>query len=110
VREDGGRNSAGERLKKVARRGSRPSERITAPRCWPISTVARDPRVITGATLIASFGDDTTALLLYSTHTLPVPSVLSAKYFVVDNGQITAMKGLFDKSVFAEAQAASEHA
>jgi hypothetical protein len=33
--------------------------------------------ILTGATLIASFGDDTTALLLYTTHTLPVPSVLS---------------------------------
>jgi len=60
-----------------------------------------------GATLIASYGDDTTALLFYYTHTHPVPSVLSAKYFVVDDGKITEMKSLFDKSVFAEAQAAS---
>jgi len=59
------------------------------------------------ATLIASYGDDNTALLMYDTHTLPVPSVLSAKYFVVNNGKITAMKALFDKSVFAEAQGAS---
>jgi hypothetical protein len=49
--------------------------------------------MLTGATLIASFGDEDTALLLYNTHTLPVPSVLSAKYFVVDNGKITAIKG-----------------
>ena len=60
--------------------------------------------ILTGATLIArSHG-----LLLYNTHTLPVPSVLSAKYFVVDSGRITAIKGLFDRSVFAEAQGASE--
>jgi hypothetical protein len=64
--------------------------------------------ILTGATLIASFGDEDTALLLYNTHTLPVPSVLSAKYFVVDNGKITAIKGLFDRSVFAEAQGESE--
>jgi hypothetical protein len=63
--------------------------------------------ILTGATLIVSYGDDATALLLYTTHTVPVPSVLSAKYFVVDNGKITAMKSLFDKSVLAEAQAAS---
>jgi hypothetical protein len=53
-------------------------------------------------------GDEDTAPLLYNTHTLPVPSVLSAKYFVVDNGKITAIKGLFDRSVFAEAQSESE--
>jgi hypothetical protein len=66
-------------------------------------TSSRERRV-----LIASFGDQDTALLLYTTHTLPVPSVLSAKYFVVDNGKITAIKGLFDRSVFAEAQGESE--
>lgn len=64
--------------------------------------------ILTGATLIASFGDQDTALLLYNTHTLPVPSVLSAKYFVIEDGEITAIKGLFDRSVFAEAQGASE--
>jgi SnoaL-like domain len=64
--------------------------------------------ILTGATLIANFGDEDSALLLYTTHTLPVPSVLSAKYFVVDNGKITTIKGLFDRSVFAEAQGESE--
>lgn len=61
-------------------------------------------QMLTGATLIASFGDDTTALLLYRTHTLPVKSVLSAKYFTVENGKITSMKGIFDTGVFARAQ------
>jgi hypothetical protein len=60
-------------------------------------------QMLTGATLIASYGDDETALLLYETHTRPVASVLSAKHFVVRNGKITAIKGLFDRSVFAEA-------
>jgi hypothetical protein len=64
--------------------------------------------ILTGATLIASFGDEDTALLLYNTHTLPVPSVLSAKYLVVEDGKMTAIKGLFDRSVFEEAQGASE--
>ena len=64
--------------------------------------------MLTGATLIASFGDDNTALLLYNTHTLPVPSVLSAKYFTVENGKITAIKGLFDTAVFARAQSGSD--
>jgi SnoaL-like protein len=64
--------------------------------------------MLTGSTLIASYGDENTALLLYHTHTLPVPSVLSAKYFTVENGKITALKGVFDTGVFARAQSGSE--
>ncbi|WP_217578067.1 nuclear transport factor 2 family protein [Mesorhizobium sp. GbtcB19] len=57
--------------------------------------------MLKGATIVASFGDETTALLMYYTHTHPVPSTLSAKYFTVENGKVTAIKALFDKSVFA---------
>jgi len=56
--------------------------------------------MLTGATMVAAYGDDTTALLMYYTHTRPVPSVLSAKYFTVENGKITSIKALFDKSAF----------
>lgn len=56
--------------------------------------------MLTGATLVASFGDEKSAILMYYTHTHPVPSVLSAKYFTVENGKITAIKALFDKSAF----------
>jgi len=56
--------------------------------------------MLKGATMVASYGDDKTALLLYYTHTHSVPSVLSAKYFTVENGKITEIKALFDKSVF----------
>lgn len=57
--------------------------------------------ILTGATMVAAFGDEKTALLMYYTHTQPVPSVLSAKHFTVENGKITAIKALFDKSAFA---------
>ena len=56
--------------------------------------------MLTGATMVAAFGDENTALLMYYTHTRPVPSVLSSKYFTVENGKITAIKALFDKSAF----------
>ncbi|TBZ59728.1 nuclear transport factor 2 family protein [Rhizobium leguminosarum] len=56
--------------------------------------------ILTGATLVAAFGDETTALLMYYTHTQPVPSVLSSKQFTIENGKITALKGVFDKSAF----------
>lgn len=56
--------------------------------------------MLKGATMVAAFGDEKTALLMYYTHTHPVPSVLSAKYFTVENGKITGIKALFDKSAF----------
>jgi len=56
--------------------------------------------MFTGATMIASYGDENTAILFYYTHTHPVASVLSAKYFVVENSKIIQMKALFDTSVF----------
>ncbi|NWK97621.1 nuclear transport factor 2 family protein [Sphingobium lactosutens] len=56
--------------------------------------------ILQGATLIASFGDETNAILMYYTHTQPVPRVLSAKHFTVENGQIVGLKAVFDKSAF----------
>ncbi|MDX0484490.1 nuclear transport factor 2 family protein [Sinorhizobium medicae] len=56
--------------------------------------------ILKGATMIAAFGDENTALLMYYTHTQPVPSVLSSKYFKVEKGKITEIKALFDKSQF----------
>jgi hypothetical protein len=60
--------------------------------------------MLKGATMVAAFGDERTALLMYYTHTHPVPSVLSAKHFTVEDGKITGVKALFDKSVFFEAR------
>mgnify|MGYP003576534178 CR=1 FL=1 len=56
--------------------------------------------MLKGATMVAAFGDESTALLMYYTHTHPIPSVLSAKHFKVKNGKIVEIKALFDKSVF----------
>ncbi|MBU3689658.1 MAG: hypothetical protein B7C54_00285 [Acidimicrobiales bacterium mtb01] len=61
--------------------------------------------MLQGATLVASYGDDTTALLLYYTHTHPAPNVLSAKCFEITGGKITAIKALFDTGAFANANA-----
>jgi SnoaL-like domain len=59
-------------------------------------------QMLTGATMVAAYGDETTALLMYYTHTHPAPNVLSAKYFVVEDGKIVSMKALFDKGVFGQ--------
>ncbi|MDQ8754811.1 nuclear transport factor 2 family protein [Sphingosinicella sp. LHD-64] len=56
--------------------------------------------ILTGATLVSAFGDENTALLMYYTHTQPVPSVLSSKHFTVENGKIIGLKGVFDKTAF----------
>ena len=56
--------------------------------------------MLTGATMVAAFGEENSAILMYYTHTHPVASVLSTKYFTVEKGKISAIKALFDKSVF----------
>lgn len=58
-------------------------------------------KMLKGATLISAFGDTKTALLMYYTHTQPLENILSAKHFTVENGKITGLKAVFDKSVFA---------
>ena len=57
--------------------------------------------------LIASFGDDHEAILLYDNETIPVPSAPSAGHFVVVDGKITSIRFIFDRLPYeAVAQAA----
>jgi len=47
--------------------------------------------------LIASFGDDQTAMLLYDNATVPVPSAPSVGHFTVEDGTITRVRLIFDR-------------
>jgi len=49
------------------------------------------------AELIASFGEDETAILLYDNETVPVPSAPSAAYFTVADAKITRIRFIFDR-------------
>ena len=60
--------------------------------------------MITGATLIAAFGDDQTALLMYDVATVPVPSNYAAACATVAGGKIAALRIVFDQTPFAALQ------
>jgi hypothetical protein len=54
-------------------------------------------KLLKRAELIASFGDDETAMLLYDNDTVPVPSAPSAAHFTVGDGTITRVRIIFDR-------------
>ena len=60
--------------------------------------------ILTGARRIAAFGNETTALIMYDTETLPVKSAPAAEYLTVKNGKITACRIIFDRAPFIEAR------
>ena len=60
--------------------------------------------MLKGAKLIAAFGDETTALIMYDTETLPVKSAPAAEYLTVKHGKITACRIIFDRAPFIEAR------
>ncbi|PSR58174.1 nuclear transport factor 2 family protein [Nocardia sp. MDA0666] len=62
-------------------------------------------RILTGATLFAAFGDETTAVVCYDTATLPVPSAPAAELVTVVDGRITASRFIFDRLPFEAARA-----
>jgi hypothetical protein len=66
-------------------------------------------QILTGSELIAAFGDDTTALIMYDTETVPVRSAPGAEYVTVSDGKITYSRFIFDRAPFdaARTQAAT---
>lgn len=61
-------------------------------------------QVLTGSTLIAAFGDEQTALIMYDTQTVPVPSAPGAECVTVQDGKITQSRFLFDRLPFEAAR------
>lgn len=64
-------------------------------------------RILTGSTLHAAFGDDTTAVLVYDTATRPVPHAPAAECHTVTGGVITHVRIVFDRAPFDAARAAA---
>jgi ketosteroid isomerase-like protein len=62
---------------------------------------------LTRSSLIAAFGDDNTAVLMYDTDTLPVNDAPGAECLSVANGKITRMRIIFDRLPFEAARRAS---
>jgi SnoaL-like domain len=62
---------------------------------------------VTRTELIAAFGDDRTALLMYDTDTVPVRHAPGAECHTVEDGKITHITIIFDRQPFTEARAAA---
>jgi hypothetical protein len=60
--------------------------------------------MLTGSTMIAAFGDDDTALVMYDTDTVPVRNAPGAECVTVENGKITYSRFVFDRAPFDAAR------
>jgi ketosteroid isomerase-like protein len=64
-------------------------------------------QILTGSKLIAAFGDDKTALVMYDTETVPVKSAPAAECVTVTDGRITYSRFVFDRLPFETARQAA---
>lgn len=64
-------------------------------------------QILTRSDLIAAFGDDTTAMLMYDTDTVPVHGAPGAECLTVADGKITHLRIIFDRLPFEAARRAA---
>jgi ketosteroid isomerase-like protein len=64
-------------------------------------------RILTGSELIAAFGDEKTAVVVYDTATVPVASAPAAECVTVVDGKITRSRFIFDRTPFDAARRAA---
>ena len=62
-------------------------------------------RIVTRSELLAAFGDETTAVLMYDTDTVPVPDAPGAECLTVVDGRIVQLRMVFDRAPFDAARA-----
>jgi len=63
--------------------------------------------IVTSARLVAAFGDERTALLMYDTATRPVADAPGAEHHVVRDGKIVELRIIFDRLPFDAARRGS---
>lgn len=61
-------------------------------------------RILTASKLIAAFGDDDTAVVMYDTDTVPVRDAPGAECVTVVEGKIAHMRIIFDRLPFEAAR------
>jgi ketosteroid isomerase-like protein len=71
------------------------------------SFMARFVQMLIRSELIAAFGDDTTALVMYDTETVPVRSAPGSECVTVTDGKITHSRFVFDRAPFEAARQAA---
>ena len=60
--------------------------------------------ILTSSNLVAAFGDETTAVLMYDTDTRPVKDAPGAECLTVRDGKIVQMRIIFDRLPFEAAR------
>ena len=61
-------------------------------------------QMLTGSELLAAFGDDEKAIVVYNTETVPVKSAPGAECVTVRDGKITYSRFVFDRAPFDAAR------
>jgi ketosteroid isomerase-like protein len=64
--------------------------------------------ILKGSTLMAAFGDDQTAVVVYDTETVPVKSAPAAECVTIRDGKITHSRFIFDRAPFIAARTSQE--
>ena len=64
--------------------------------------------IVTGSSMIAAYGDEQTALVMYDCATIPVPDAPGAECVTVADGKITHSRFLFDRLPFDQARQAAQ--
>jgi hypothetical protein len=64
-------------------------------------------QILTRSELLAAFGDEQTAVLVYDTDTIPVQGAPAAEHITVRDGQIAGMRIIFDRAPFDAARRAA---
>ena len=67
-------------------------------------------QILTGSQLIAAFGNDEQAVVVYDTQTVPVKSAPAAECVTVREGKITYSRFIFDRAPFDAARRAQADA
>jgi SnoaL-like protein len=65
--------------------------------------------ILVRSELRAAFGDDTQAVVVYDTDTIPVKDAPGAEWVTVSDGQIRTMRIIFDRLPFDAARRARPH-
>jgi ketosteroid isomerase-like protein len=65
-------------------------------------------QILTDSSMIAAFGDERTALVMYDTETVPVKSAPGAECVTVEDGKIIRSRFVFDREPFEEARRADQ--
>jgi ketosteroid isomerase-like protein len=64
-------------------------------------------QILVSAGIVGSYGDDTTAMLMYDTSTRPVADAPGAELHTVHDGRITELRIIFDRLPFDQARRAT---